>query len=1050
MVDAELRCCISSVTGRHASNLSLGHFAHFVSHVTVSGAHRMHSHGAAHSQPDSMTVANAAKATSPGNNAEGPSTAPSRSDSNSQHSSGSDVTCVQMDVSDLPDLIPINGEQASGAMEAIASQTTHATHSQSVASMTHHTTLAPAAHSPLLSAAAASPSQHGMNGNAVSVPLSSLSSLSSPLVRRTASYSSLMHPPLMMAPLPGDRHSSISTLESLASPLQPRRSVSLVPRHDYIPSHSTTLRRMPSGSPIPPSANAVAASPQHKPLNSAAAAAAGFALTDASGINGPRVLDASSVASSVLRSSHALIPISTPASFVPPSPTPMTSPFRSILRVHSTPLPGAAAAAAVAQANAQATAAAAAASDLAATEPTPIAIRLFQDESRTAESNGGASAAPSSAASSSTAANAAAPAPDAAAPFVPGHSRRSSLRPNAARACVAATEAHLAELQHAHDHPQDERKNHSPSAAVSAAVSSDSNHSLSLHPSKRARTDSASTQQGEQKSSSSSAAAAVAAPAVAESDDNVGTGVLVGSSLSTPPAKHSRRRSSGSLSVSASPGHSRRGSFAASPASSKGAHPRVRFDRAVIYEFGSIPDASKVPGDGDYSIGLSRRPHAGFVASLDTFERLRQPQRKLDGPDAIDEELRKAVWVEAQHEAERLSAEQRSRSGIKLATHSLRKRKRHSEQEEQELSESEYESESDIEDEESSAEPSSQQQPSQAHAGEQQGEHRVHYALRHTPSEDTGMKDASSSSAAAAGSADSASDPASASFVVPSLQLDVSPASSAPHSPRLHGSHHGPGVSQPPSPSSACFRLVPAGEDSSPDLLSPDSEANGASAASLRVPSHSSHSPHHPVTHHRPATPYALHSGSPSPHSPSASPDASGQLSNNPSASPPPALLFSDSADLASIRASRRTAGCDCRGTRQIKVCGAPQAHDAQNKKGSKGSAAPLGSRAATNRMLAEAIAASMASASSAAAAAASMPDAADGTHSRSSSDASTSSAADSSSLSVCPCAAAGVGCNSNICRCFSYCCVNPQGRYIFNQTKVNTQRRKILSAIQP
>lgn len=1010
---------------------------------------------------------------SPGKNAEGAAAAAapaveSTSQQSSSQGSSSEGT-QQMDISDLPELIPMNADQAVVASESVSSlpPPAAAAHSRHIASITHHATVAAGAHSPLHTAAAASPSQHGMNGNAVYVPVSSLSSLSSPSVRRTTAYSSLMHPPHSLhAPLPGDRHTSISTLESLASPLQPRRSVSLVPRHDYIPSHSTALRRMPSGSPIPPpSANTVAASPQHKPLNSAAAAAAGFALTDASGVNGPRVLDASSVASSVLRSSHTLIPISTPASFVPPSPTPMTSPFRSILRVHSTPLPGAAAAAAVAQANAQATAAAA--SSLAATEPTGIAIRLFQDDSRPAEANGSASAAaPSAASSSAAAAPAPAPAPDAASPAGPGHVRRSSLRPNAVRACVAATEAHMAELQqqHAHDNPQDERKNHSPSTAAAAAATSSGSNSPSLNPSKRAKLDSTSPQ-GEQKSSSSSAAAAAGTSlSVAESDENVGTGVLVGSTLTTPPAKHSRRRSSGSLSFSASPGHSRRGSFAASPATGKAAHARVRFDRAVIYEFGSIPDASKVPGDGDYSIGLSRRPHSGFVASLDTFERLRQPQRKLDGPDAIDEELRKAVWVEAQHEAERLSAEQRSRSGIKLTSHSgLRKRKRHSEQEEeQEQSESEYESESDIEDEDqeekSSAEPPSQQQQ-HGHAGEQQGEHPVHhYALRHSANEDTSMHDAaasSSSSAAAAAAADSSSDPASVSFSVPSLQLDVSPSSSAPHSPRIHGSHvhHAQGVSQPPSPSSACFRLVPAGEEdnSSPDLMSPVSGANGSSAtssSSLQVPLHHSPQHHAHAPHHRPATPYAMHSGSPSsPNSPSS--DA-GQLSNNPSASPPPALLFSDSADLASIRASRRTAGCDCRGSRQVKVCGLPVPHD--QKKGAKGSNHSSGSRAATNRMLEEAIAASMAAASSSAAAAATITDAPDATHSRSaseSSDASASSVADYSA-SVCPCAAAGVGCNSNICRCFSYCCVNPQGRYIFNQTKVNTQRRKILSAIQP
>jgi len=65
---------------------------------------------------------------------------------------------------------------------------------------------------------------------------------------------------------------------------------------------------------------------------------------------------------------------------------------------------------------------------------------------------------------------------------------------------------------------------------------------------------------------------------------------------------------------------------------------------------------------------MTRRPHSGFVASLDAYERMRAVQRKADGPDAIDEEVRRQVWLEAQREAERLSHEQRSRSGIKLAS----------------------------------------------------------------------------------------------------------------------------------------------------------------------------------------------------------------------------------------------------------------------------------------------------------------------------------------------------------------------------------------------
>lgn len=96
------------------------------------------------------------------------------------------------------------------------------------------------------------------------------------------------------------------------------------------------------------------------------------------------------------------------------------------------------------------------------------------------------------------------------------------------------------------------------------------------------------------------------------------------------------------------------------------------------------PFAQVPGGDGDFSVGMTRRPHSGFVASLDAYERMRAVQRKADGPDAIDEEVRRQVWLEAQREAERLSREQRSRSGIKLASRHAsqhaqgRKRKRSS------------------------------------------------------------------------------------------------------------------------------------------------------------------------------------------------------------------------------------------------------------------------------------------------------------------------------------------------------------------------------------
>lgn len=47
-----------------------------------------------------------------------------------------------------------------------------------------------------------------------------------------------------------------------------------------------------------------------------------------------------------------------------------------------------------------------------------------------------------------------------------------------------------------------------------------------------------------------------------------------------------------------------------------------------------------------------------------------------------------------------------------------------------------------------------------------------------------------------------------------------------------------------------------------------------------------------------------------------------------------------------------------------------------------------------------------------------------------------------------CPCALSGVGCNSNICNCTSATCHNPNPRYLFNQRKVNQQRRKLLKQL--
>lgn len=378
-------------------------------------------------------------------------------------------------------------------------------------------------------------------------------------------------------------HMSISSLDALSSPAPSHRgassssglgglmsSPSLVPRHDYIPSglHSLRSRLPPAASPVLPARSlsvGAAASPISKPIFSslvaaaaptAAATPAGSGATAAITDSAPLPLDAATVASSLLRSTHALIPIQTPASFIPPSPTPVASPFKSILRRHlSTP-----------SASAQ-------------TVPTPspsghgkahVPVRLFQT----------ADASPTGGADTAMSAAAAAPAGAAAtdgAPAVGTHTRRGSLRPLAAR-----TESQfLAELAEMH-HTLNENKQPSPEHPGNGYGSSNSNGSPSPSRAKRPRLE----------ASSAAAAAAAASPTsdqkgAAAAGDSVGSGSL----MLTPPARHTRRSSLLS-SAAASPCHSRQGSASHQPQSHGKA--RVRFDRAVILEFGLVPDASKV------------------------------------------------------------------------------------------------------------------------------------------------------------------------------------------------------------------------------------------------------------------------------------------------------------------------------------------------------------------------------------------------------------------------------------------------------------------------
>lgn len=119
---------------------------------------------------------------------------------------------------------------------------------------------------------------------------------------------------------------------------------------------------------------------------------------------------------------------------------------------------------------------------------------------------------------------------------------------------------------------------------------------------------------------------------------------------------------------------------------------------------------------------MTRRPHSGFVASLDAYERMRAVQRKADGPDAIDEEVRRQVWLEAQREAERLSHEQRSRSGIKLASrhasqHAQGRKRKRSDAENDELSDAdEYSDDSYYSDEYEEEEDDESQLPHTQHA----------------------------------------------------------------------------------------------------------------------------------------------------------------------------------------------------------------------------------------------------------------------------------------------------------------------------------------------
>jgi hypothetical protein len=156
------------------------------------------------------------------------------------------------------------------------------------------------------------------------------------------------------------------------------------------------------------------------------------------------------------------------------------------------------------------------------------------------------------------------------------HTRRGSLRPLAARS-EAQFLSELAEMHRA----LDENKQPSPEQHGNGYGSSNGNGSPSPSRAKRPRLE------------ASAATAAAAASPTSEQKGAAGDSVGSGSLMLTPPTRHTRRSSLLS-SAAASPCHSRQGSASHQPQSHGKA--RVRFDRAVILEFGLVPDASKVRG----------------------------------------------------------------------------------------------------------------------------------------------------------------------------------------------------------------------------------------------------------------------------------------------------------------------------------------------------------------------------------------------------------------------------------------------------------------------